>query len=155
MYQKTRAWDYRREWAMETTGRKWSLEWSYTVGCRRQSTTYARIKKVQGVMRMRQICNPMLFMINDWVFCYNKHMDLTKPYNALSICLLEARLKEAFQICQNNNVQTWRSKRYFRQVSENFLSFISSNKFRYLSHQRKKHQTQDGMSCFEYSGKHR
>ena len=55
--------------------------------------------KVQGVTTMRQIFNPLLYMMNDGVLCYNKHMDPTKPFNALRICIPEARLKEAFQIC--------------------------------------------------------
>jgi hypothetical protein len=55
--------------------------------------------KVQEVMNMRQIFNPMLFVMNDGILCHNKHTDSTKPYNALCICLSEARLKEAFQIC--------------------------------------------------------
>ena len=37
---------------------------------------------------------------NHGVLCYTKHMEPTKPYNALHICIPEARLKEAFQICK-------------------------------------------------------
>ena len=55
--------------------------------------------KVQSVIHMKQIFNPMLVVMNDWVLCYNKYKDPTKPYNALHICLPETRLKEAFQIC--------------------------------------------------------
>ena len=45
---------------------------------------------------MRQIFIPMLFVMKEGVLCYNKHTDPTKPYNALRICIPEARLKEAF-----------------------------------------------------------
>ena len=38
-------------------------------------------------------------VMNDGVLCYNKDTDPTKQFNALRICLPEARLKEAFQIC--------------------------------------------------------
>jgi len=52
--------------------------------------------KVLDMMNMRQILNPTLFVMNDASISYNKHTDPTKPYNALCICLPEARLKESF-----------------------------------------------------------
>ena len=52
--------------------------------------------KVLDMMNMRQIFNPTLFVMNDATISYNKHTDPTKPFNALCICIPEARLKEAF-----------------------------------------------------------
>ena len=37
--------------------------------------------------------------MNDDVLCYNKVTEPTKQFNALRICIPEARLKEVFQIC--------------------------------------------------------
>ena len=52
--------------------------------------------KVLDMMNMRQIFNPKMFVMNDATISYKKHTDPTKAYNALCICLPEARLKEAF-----------------------------------------------------------
>ena len=53
--------------------------------------------KVQGVLTVRQLINPILCVMQNGVLCYNKHMDPT--YNELRICLPETKLKETFQIC--------------------------------------------------------
>ena len=37
----------------------------------------------------------MLFVMNNWVLCYYKLIDLTKPYNAQRIRLPETSVKEA------------------------------------------------------------
>ena len=55
--------------------------------------------KVQEVLTLRQLFNPVLFVIHNGVLCYNRHTDPTKPYDALRICVPEVKLKETFQIC--------------------------------------------------------
>ena len=54
---------------------------------------------VQKVLSVRQIFNPMLFVIHNGVLCYNRHTDPTKPYNALHVCVPKVKVKEAFKIC--------------------------------------------------------
>ena len=49
--------------------------------------------EVQKVLSMRQIFNPMLFVINTGVLCYNRHTDPTKPYDALCICVPTVKVK--------------------------------------------------------------
>ena len=56
-------------------------------------------RSVQEVLSVRQIFNPMLFVIHNGVLCYNRHTDPTKPYDALSICVPTVKVKETFQIC--------------------------------------------------------
>ena len=48
--------------------------------------------KVQEVIKVIQIFNPMLFVMQNGVSCYIKHMDPTKPYNTLRICVPEKNL---------------------------------------------------------------
>ena len=55
--------------------------------------------KVQEVLSVRQIFNPMLCVIHNGVLCYNRHTDPNKPYNALCICVPTVKVKETFQIC--------------------------------------------------------
>ena len=55
--------------------------------------------KVQEVLTVRQLFNPILFCLNNGVLCYNRHTDPTKPYDAKRICIPESKLREAFQIC--------------------------------------------------------
>ena len=54
---------------------------------------------LQKVLSVRQIFNPMLFVIHNGVLCYNRHTDPTKPHNALHICVPKVKVKEAFKIC--------------------------------------------------------
>ena len=54
--------------------------------------------KVQEVLSVRQIFNPMLFVIHNGVLCYNRHTDPTKPYNALRVCVPKVKVKEVFSI---------------------------------------------------------
>ena len=49
--------------------------------------------EVQKVLSMRQIFNPMFFVINTGVLCYNRHTDPTKPYDALCICVPTVKVK--------------------------------------------------------------
>ena len=49
--------------------------------------------KVQEVLTLRQLFNPVLFVIHNGVLCYNRHTDPTKPYDALRICVPEVKLK--------------------------------------------------------------
>ena len=58
--------------------------------------------KVQEVVSVRQIFNPMLFVIHDGVLCYNRHTDPTKPYNALRVCVPKVKVKEVFSICHES-----------------------------------------------------
>ena len=51
--------------------------------------------KVQEVLTVRQLFNPMLFSLNNGVLCYNRHTDPTKPYDAKRICIPELKLREA------------------------------------------------------------
>ena len=53
--------------------------------------------KVQEVLTLRQLFNPLLFVIHNGILCYNRHTDPTKPYDALRICVPEVKLKETFQ----------------------------------------------------------
>ena len=48
---------------------------------------------------MRQLFEPMLFVIHNGVLCYNKHTDPTKPYDALRLSVPAVKVKETFQIC--------------------------------------------------------
>ena len=51
------------------------------------------------MLSVRQIFNPMLFVIHRGVLCYNRHTDPTKPYNALHVCVPAVKVKETFKIC--------------------------------------------------------
>ena len=55
--------------------------------------------KVQEVLTVRQLFNPVLIMLNNGVLCYNRHTDPTRTYDAKRICIPESKLREAFQIC--------------------------------------------------------
>ena len=55
--------------------------------------------KIQEVLSVIQIFNPMLFVIHNGVLCYNRHTDPTKPYNALRVCIPKVKVKETFKIC--------------------------------------------------------
>ena len=55
--------------------------------------------KVQEVLTLRQLFNPLLFVMHNAVLCYNRHTDPAKPFDALHICRLEMKLKEEFQTC--------------------------------------------------------
>ena len=57
------------------------------MGCRRQNTTHARIKRQSN-----------FFVMNVVVLCYNKHTDPTKLYNALCIFIPEANLKKCSNV---------------------------------------------------------
>ena len=63
------------------------------------------------IILLRQLFNPMLFVMLNGVFCYNEHIDPTKPYDAQRICILEVKLKEAFQICHEGIVPGHRGVR--------------------------------------------
>ena len=49
--------------------------------------------KVQEVQTLRQLFNPLLFVMYNAVLCYNRHTDPARPYDALHICIPEMKLK--------------------------------------------------------------
>ena len=109
--------------------------------------------KVQDLIDMRQIFNPMLFMMNDGVWIQQN----------LTILFAFAYQKQGWKKGSRSAMKEWRpdiEEWHVRQVSENPLCFISSRQDKktcralwYLPYQREKYQTQDGTSHLEYSGK--
>ena len=54
--------------------------------------------KVKGVLMVRQIFDPMLLVMHNGILSYKRHMDPTKQFDALCICIPEVKLKKIFQI---------------------------------------------------------
>ena len=74
---------------------------------------------------MRQMFNPMLFVIHNGVLCYNRHTDSTKPYNALRICVPEVIVKEVFSICHEGVSAGQGRDRHTGQIPENVFYHVS------------------------------
>ena len=55
--------------------------------------------KVQEVLTVRQLFNPMIFVMHKDVLCYKRHTHQTNQSGSRLICIPEAKIKEAFKIC--------------------------------------------------------
>ena len=55
--------------------------------------------KVQEVLTVRQLFNPMIFVMHKDVLCYKRHTHQTTQSGSRLICIPEAKIKEAFKIC--------------------------------------------------------
>ena len=78
----------------------------------RQKAKYPSYWKWGAKYKWDILFNPMLFMMHNGVLCY-WYTDPAEPYNALRICILKVKLKEAFQIC-HKGIISW-------EVAENVI----------------------------------